>query len=411
MNRITQLALLVLFPFLPFWAWSVAMVRDTGIDVFVTLLFIPFAFYTLIKPNINFPKYLAFFLIFTIYDLCSIYIFDLVPSYTNMLKYTFSNRNVMAFIVFFVIENTSFDEKFIKTMNRNIFIIVIISLLVSIVQLKNPEFFVAPFIFNNIDNETYLTESRIFSIYSWVDLNTLGITFPILLSILLNFYHNVRGSSPVIILTGIIVSFLTKARYVMISTLIVFSQLFFISKITFGRKASIIVIFVASILISMGVAKALGYNIQQVIDERILEKETNMGSASARVLSFYVFLKVFPEHPLMGVGPQTRSEVVRLLGGRAPLIHVGYLSYLYYYGLVGCFFFFMAIFFLIRHAWIVGVKNEFWAGFYGLLAFCFANMTMVYFNMGEMGIILIVIYLRYFTENPELKTTPAIESV
>lgn len=408
MNRITQLIFLVLFPFLPLLAWFLSRFTSTEIDVFITFLFIPIACFILIKPKINFPKYLIFLVLFTVYDLASVYLNDLVPSYTNFLKFTLANRNVIASLVFFVIENTSFDEKFIKTMNRNIFIIVIISLLVSLVQLKNPTFFTNPSITENIGNETFLSENRIFSIYSWLDLNSLGVTFPILLAILLSFFSNIKGASPVIILTGIIVSFLTKARYVMLSTLIVFSQLFFVSKINFTKKASMIVIFFASILISIGVARALGYNVQQVVDERILEKGTNMGSANARVLSFYVFLKVFPEDPVFGVGPVTRSDVVRLLGGRAPLIHIGYLSYLYYYGLIGCFFFFMGLYFLLRKAWDIGKRNEFWAGFYGLLSFYFANTTMVYFDISEMGIILIVLYLRYFSEKEELEPSTSV---
>jgi hypothetical protein len=256
-------------------------------------------------------------------------------------------------------------------------------------------------------NETFLNESRIFSIYSWIDLNSLGVTFPILIAILLSFFSQKKVASPIIILSGIIVSFLTKARYVMISIIIVFSQYFFISKISLSKKATILIIFFGSILISLSVAKAMGYNIQQVIDERILEKSTNMGSANARILSYYVFLKVFPEHPLFGVGPETRPEVVRLLGGRAPIIHVGYLSYLYYYGIFGCFFLFLAIFFLLKRAWTIGSKNEFLAGFYGLLAFCLANTTMVYFNFSEMGIILVVIYLRYFSEKSDSELSAA----
>ncbi len=68
---------------------------------------------------------------------------------------------------------------------------------------------------------------------------------------------------------------------------------------------------------------------------------------------------------------------------------------------------FMAIFYMLRKAWIIGSKYEFWAGFYGLLAFCFANTTMVYFNFSEMGIVLIIIYIRYFSEkfSMELDTT------
>jgi hypothetical protein len=72
--------------------------------------------------------------------------------------------------------------------------------------------------------------------------------------------------------------------------------------------------------------------------------------------------------------------------------------------LIGCFFFFLGIYFLLQRAWIAGSKNEFWAGFYGLIAFCVANATMVYFNLSEMGIVLIVIYLRYFSEKSESET-------
>ncbi len=403
MNKITQLFFLILLPFLPFWAWIVSFVGHTQIDVFITIILIPIALYILITPKINFPKYLVFFMFFTIYSVCSVYVNDLVPSYTNSLKFFFSNRNVLAFLLFFVIENTHFDESFIRIISRNIFIVMIVSLLFSLVQFRHPSFFVAQYIIENTTNENYLSEDRIFSIYSWIDLNSLGITFPILISIMLSLYSHKKMAFPVIILSAIIVSFLTKARYVMISTIIVFSQLFFTAKITFNKKISILLIFVGSIMISISVAKAMGYNIQQVIDERILEKSTNMGSASARVLSYYVFLKVFPENPFLGVGPQTSNEVVRLLGGRAPIIHVGYLSYLYFYGIAGCLFLFLAIFFMLRRAWLIGTKNEFWAGFYGLIAFCFANTTMVYFNFSEMGIVLIIIYLRYYSEKPSLE--------
>jgi O-antigen ligase len=403
MNKLTQFIFLVLFPFLPFWAWIVSFVGHTQIDVFITIIFIPIAFYILITPKINFPKYLVFFMFFTIYSVCSVYVNHLVPSYTNSLKFFFSNRNVLAFLLFFVIENTHFDESFIRIMNRNIFVIVIISLVVSLLQLRNPSFFVPQNILLDPDNETYLTEGRVFSIYSWVDLNSLGISFPILIAILLSSFSHKRMASPIIILTGIIVSFLTKARYVMISILIVFSQFFFIAKIKLSKKVSILIIFAGSILVSLGVAKAIGFNIQQVINDRILERSTNMGSANARIISYFVFLKVFPEHPIFGVGPETSFEVVRLLGGNAPLIHVGYLSYLYFYGIAGCLFLFLAIFFMLRRAWLIGTKNEFWAGFYGLIAFCFANTTMVYFNFSEMGIVLIIIYLRYYSEKPSLE--------
>jgi len=91
--------------------------------------------------------------------------------------------------------------------------------------------------------------------------------------------------------------------------------------------------------------------------------------------------------------------VLDLLGGEAFVIHVGYLSYLYYYGFTGAFFIFMALILLLREAWLVGKRHEFWGSFYGLLGFALANFTFVYFNFSEMGIILAVIYMRYYNIN------------
>jgi hypothetical protein len=62
---------------------------------------------------------------------------------------------------------------------------------------------------------------------------------------------------------------------------------------------------------------------------------------------------------------------------------------------------------MLKRAWIIGSKNDFLAGFYGLLAFCLANTTMVYFNFSEMGIVLVIIYLRYFSEKPVLELSAA----
>jgi hypothetical protein len=398
MNRTRQFFFLLLFPALPFWAWFLYFFTDRPIGVFLTLVLIPIASILLIMPRINIPRYLGFFMLFTFYHLCSVYINNLVPPETNSLKFLLSDRNVLACLFFFVIENTHFDERFIRNMNRNVLLIVLISLIISLIQIWYPFFFVSPRISGNIESSSYVLESRITSIYTWIDLNSLGISFPIFISILLSLFHDKKTRLPFIVISGVIVSFLSRARYVMLSTIIAFSQLFFVSKIEIRKKFYIILIFTCSLLILFSVAKVIGYNINQVINERILEKNTNMGSFNARIFSYYVFLNKFPEHPLLGVGPETKSDVIRLLDGIAPMIHVGFLSYLYYYGLVGCFFLFLSIYYLLNDAWIVGKKYEFWGSFYGLLSFCFANTTMVYFNFSEMGIILVAIYLRYYNQ-------------
>ena len=115
----------------------------------------------------------------------------------------------------------------------------------------------------------------------------------------------------------------------------------------------------------------------------------------ARVTSYEVFLLKFPENPILGVGPETKDDVLDLLGG-IPLIHVGYLSYLYFYGIIGAGLLFISLFLILKKSWFVAKKNNFRGIFYGFLTFIIANGTFVYFNLAEPGIILAFIYLKYF---------------
>ncbi|MBK7172705.1 MAG: O-antigen ligase family protein [Bacteroidales bacterium] len=397
MNGIIQILLKLFYPFYPFWIWFVYTFAGQNFDYYYGAIWLPIVFYLLLTKRNRMPLYLLLFMGFTVFHLLSIFINDIKPGDINWLLYFMSDRAVVACALFFVIENTHFDQKFIKSLSRNIFIVVGISLVVSIIQTRDPYFF-----FNlNADKEmTYFDQNRVFSIYSWVDLNSLGITFPFLLSISMNVYDLKHKLFALNIISGIIVAFLTRARYVMISTIIVFSQLFFNSAIKLKKKVIITIILVGSVILIIQVAENYGFDFNQVIEERILEKDTDMGSAKARLLSYYVFMMKFPENPWFGVGPETRDDVIQLLGGDAPLIHVGYLSYLYFYGIVGCLFIFSAIFLLMRSSWIIGKKYGFWGPFYGFLGFSLANWTFVYFNMSEMGIVISVIFLRYYFDNP-----------
>ena len=187
----------------------------------------------------------------------------------------------------------------------------------------------------------------------------------------------------------------------MISTILAFSQLLFVKTIPLKKKLFVLLFFVIGIFMIILATEMVGYDISKTIDDRILEKESDMGSAKARVLSYEVFMIKFPEHPFIGVGPKTRADVLRLLDGHAPVIHVGYLAYLYYYGIFGAGLLFLALFFLLRDAWIIGKRHGFWGSFYGLIGFAFANTTFVAFNFNEMAIVMAVIYMRYYKVNSE----------
>ncbi len=398
MSKLIQYFFLILIPFYPIWAWLVFSITKRNIDIFTFLLFVPLVVFYLFTQKVRIPKYLIFLILFTIYHLCSVFINHLIPPQDSLLFYILSDENLLACLVLFTVENTRFEGKFIKGLNISILLIVIIALVVSLMQIKFNTFFISSEIIKNPQSAFYFSQHRNFSIFSWTNINSVGITFPILISILLSSPGMTRNTFPLVLLSGIIVSFLTKARYIMLSIIIVISQLFFVNKINITKKIYIIVLIFTLLAVLIFLGNAYDLNLQRIIDERILEKGTGMSSARARLTSLQVFLQVFPENPWLGVGPQTGFNVIQLLRGVTTSIHVGYLSYLYFYGIFGALLVFTSIFYLLKDAWIIGKKLMFWGSFYGLLAFCFANLTFVYFNFSEIGIILAVIFMKYYKD-------------
>ena len=401
MNKFVQNLFLILLPFYPIWAWLCFSLTNKSIYLFADAILLPLALYLIITVNKKLPLYLIFFIIFTFYHIGSVFITNTFPTDSNKLYYILSQPHLLACVLFIIIEHTVFDNPFIEKLNRLIFFIVILSLVVSVIQIKFPSFF-----FNaafDLDSG-YRDGRRCASIYSWTDLNSLGITFPILISILVSFYQKKKSSLAIIVFAGIVVSFLSKARYVMISGIVVLSQLFFNAKISAIKKASFVLMLVVGIYFIVVAANSFGYNINDVIENRILEKDNDMGSAKARIRSYEVFKVVFPENPWFGVGPETRKKALDLLNGEVTIIHVGYLSYLYFYGIVGFSILLLSMFFLFRDTWKVGKRDNFWGIFYGLISFCLANITFVYFNFNEMGIVISIIYLRYFNYRSALKS-------
>lgn len=396
MNKFNQNFLQVLYPFYPIWAWFCLQFLHLPVEKVLIFLLLPSVFYVIWTMHIRFPAYLTIFSLFTVFHLWTVFYNDLLPVNTNWFFYIFSDFNVLTCALLFVVENTNFDDEFIERMNKMVLVVIGLSLLVSIVQIKNPLFFVYTEAGTDVIDSVYFEESRNASIYSWVSQNSVGITFPFLLCIMVSVYQIRSKEFPFIMISGVIVAFLTRARYVMISTVIAFSQLFIGNRLRTKTKFALIIAFVAGLGLIVGAAQMSGFKIQEVINERILEKGTDMKSAKARILSYEVFLKKFPEHPYIGVGPKTRDDVVDLLEGEAPLIHVGYLSYLYYYGVLGASLLFICLLLLLYDSWKVGRLYGFWGAFYGFIGFLLANATFVYFHLNEMGIVLGLLYMRYY---------------
>ena len=419
MNRLIQKIFIWLLPFLPLWAFVVTYFFHLNMYLLIDLILIPFVLILFNAGRNRVPAYLLFLFLFTIYHLYSVYSNDLVPTQTNWLFFLLGDGFVLASVFFFIIENTEFEDWCIAKINRNIFLVVILALIVSLIQIKDVTFFISTEQLSNPDQMMFFEGNRNYSIFSWIDLNSIGMTFPAFVAILLNYYERKNFPLALLVLSTILVCFLSRARYTMISGVIVLSHLVITAKYSFVKKISTLIIIVVGVLTLGLAAHLVGINLKEIINERILEKGADISesSAGARITSYNVFVRKFPEHPWFGVGPFTRPDVQAMLGEGVPIIHVGYLSYLYYYGIVGCFFFFFSLVFLLKDAFVVGLKHKFWGSFYGLLGFCLANATLVYFNLAEPGILLAVVYIRYYRfgavkseknsvfENIEFRTT------
>jgi len=399
MNKFLQNVFLWLLPFYPLWAFLVRSTIHVDLWQLVNVGLVLVILYKINSTYIKVPPYLALFMLFTIYHIYSVFSNHLVPREANLVSFLLDDFNISACLMFFVIENTEFEDGFITKLTKNIFFIVIVSVLVSIIQIKDVTFFVSPLETSNPDKMAYFFDDhRNYSVFSWVDLNSLGVTFPIMIAILLYYYEQRSFALGAIVLSLILVSFLSRTRYMMVSAIVVLLHLLFTSGFSWAKRISIVVLIFVSALIMSAMASNVGIDMKQIINERILEKgeDISTSSAGARITSYNVFVQKFPEHPWFGVGPHTREDVASLLGEGIPIIHVGYLSYLYYYGIVGCLFLFGSLAFLLIRAFLVGLKFKFWGSFYGLLSFCLANATFVYFNLNEVGVVLAILYLRYY---------------
>ena len=165
------------------------------------------------------------------------------------------------------------------------------------------------------------------------------------------------------------------------------------------------IILFGGLILCYNVMENLGIPIKDIIEKRILESESGGflgGSSNTRILAFVIFAKLFPDNPIFGKGMMHSFEgkskdikLSRMIKGNTSQIHVGYLSCLYYYGIVG---FIPFIFFIINlesrmrgHAKSTGD----WGPHFVLLGFIVSNFTLVNFSYIYFGLLIGLVYYKY----------------
>lgn len=306
-----------------------------------------------------------------------------------------NNAHLQTVFMLIVSYNVLISDKQHHRLVRIMVFTVYVAALVSIYQIFEPSFldFTSA---REIGGSIYTIRRG--SIFSNVAPLELGLSFlPILALVTVDLLLKKSNSVIQILLMGGIVAILSNTRWVMVGYLIVLSMVGFQyrSKIL-GRVKTISLTMVVVILLGY-VIGLLGYDFTQFWNERLLAEGSL--DRTTRYLAFENFLIFFPRTPWFGTGVHLTDEIwaaSRAVGSSQ--IHVGYLSHLVSYGLIGSVLFFGFLFRVCQMLYINAKKTGYWGSFYGFLVFIWGNATFVHFGMFYYGMILLFAFDKYYLD-------------
>jgi len=356
------------------------------------------------------PTYVKWFFLFTIYTIISDYV--LVGAKLN-IKYFYSSGLISSLFILLIVENSQISQKFINSfLVVNTIIFIIAFLVIFYQQLVDYSFFVDLSSENTMGYLEGVTtsEQRLPSIYSWMSLLEVSYSFTSLVAIFLSigFMHNKKVFMQVILyLIGNIYAFITKNRWIMINSITLFLLFSIYSSFNVSKLFKYAIISLMLIYGSLIVLQDTKIPVIGVIQDRILENNSGgfaSGSAGSRIISAIVFVKLFPNNPIFGKGKLHSTsesedrdlEMTRELGGMSSQIHIGYLSLLYYYGIVGAFLFFLFLYHLMKKLKREAKISKFWGAYFAFLGFILSNFTLVMFYVFWAGFIIAMVFHRYY---------------
>ncbi|MFW6272957.1 MAG: O-antigen ligase family protein [bacterium] len=371
----------------------IAIVRSAVIAYGIAFLFM--------KKNIQISRISTFILLFSVY----IFIWSFFTGeFDNkgLVKTILYNEYLAAFFILVIIYNTKLNDKFLKNAISIIKILIVITAIGSVIQVFNSDFLQVP---TNDDAESLISKSiyemRRGSIYRFEGPNSLGLSFIPLLAVLIGYMLRKKDKNYIyFLMIGGLAALLTNTRYVMIGFIILSFQIIYYKKVKllgFFRYAFIVLIFS---FLAIEVLNLFGYNMTIWFEERLFQEQAI--TETTRYKAIGTFAQFFPEAPVFGTGGITQSirSASRAVGSSH--IHVGYLSHLIYYGIVGCFFLFGFWWLLLRRFYKNAKFTNYWGSFFAMLTFLFAFATMSESSFFFSGLIFMVIFDKYYIEKTKL---------
>jgi len=373
-----------------------------GLKVAAITLFGNIALFVVILMTIKFgylalkkPKYFMLGMLFAIYWFIWGQ-FNGIVEFSGLPKLIFANPFLLILFVFIIIENTSFSERFIKRLILLFKITIVISFIVSLIQvLVDSHFFYPQQLIEETDtmSELGFYEIRNQSIFGYLDQNDIGLSFVPIISLFVgyHFYNKNNLIFMIFVIIAGLVCFLTNGRYVMINFILIFCQVFFLKNLTLFKKIRYLVSSVILIGLIITGLTYLGYDINDFWEERIMSE-----SGNSRIIAFDMFGRFFGEHPLFGTGVRTNNELMSALYGRSSQIHVGYLSAFFEWGIVGASLIFIYWYRIAKDLYKKAKLSLFYGAFFGFMTFLIANTVLVQYTILFYGLIYCFVFSKYY---------------
>ena len=399
----------------------VAIVTVKFFDIAVSSIWAASAFTLLIfllitKKDFVFEDYIIVFILFVTYQ-TFVDIFK-VPNYWVVAKKVYLNPFIVPVIVFLVIDNTIITEKTYLWIIKISKALVILSAIVILYQAGvNSNFLV----YTKYSDEWYGMAdelSRFPSIFSWIDPHfSLGFVFIPTLSIVIG--DNLKNDEKFVwvwYVIGFIVSFLSLFRWVMLNMMVLVFMYLLVRKVSFSQIFKLVISTVLILAAAYVILDKSGVNIDGIISKRILQNSNGGGiqenSGYTRVLAFHLFSHLFPLNPIFGHGGYLGSKLTSMLAGRSSQIHVGFLSLLYYWGIIGTFLYLWFLYALLKKLYKISKLTKNWGPFFSWIGFILANTTLVYLGPNQSGLLLSMAVVKYLENNAiiESKQKPLIYS-
>jgi hypothetical protein len=355
-----------------------------------TLLFLLMLFS---KDRLRYPLYLFPLILLVVYY----FVWDLFNGYyhsfeSGLLAYIYSNLWIHTLTFLIIVENTRFDEKFIRIIIQIFKVTILLSFIVSFVQ-----FFIDPLFYMPDKLKIFWAlqdqyEIRLNSIFTYD--SSVGSSLIPIVSILIGYtlYRNERLNTAWLLLAGF-VFFVNKSRYVYLNFLIILMQYPVIRGIEINKAFRVLLISVIFLPLLHLAFSFTGFDLNEFVNERLLST-----SALTRFLAFEMFAEFFPKNPWFGTGLRLDDDLVRAIGGRSSQIHVGYLSHLYQFGIVGTFFLLGFLFMILNKMYSTFFYTRYSGSMFAVLCVAVTNLTGVDFSFYHYGLLFAFIFEKYISD-------------